>query len=346
VDEERVAVLYEAREKALEVSLHVRIGVLLDEQARRGVAHEQGRETAARPVLGKPAGDLRGDLDQTPPAGPHRDLADLLSHTLPVGQPGTRGKPARSPRCTEARFWYPAVGFEGERRVRTRASSGCSRALRSRGSAPAEASRALVLAAAGLAVLLLTGLQATAARGADGAAEAVIAGLHAGMLAVMRESGELDYQQRFDRLAPVLGNAYDFDFMARKSLGRAFDGLDPASQKRWLALFRTYTIANYAGRFRGYHGQRFETVDEEPGTQGTVLVRTRLIDPGTETVDLNYRLRDRDGWRIIDIYLKGTVSELALRRSDFTATLERSGFGSLVESLKAKIADLAAGRVS
>src|SRR5262249_23862869 len=135
---------------------------------------------------------------------------------------------------------------------------------------------------------------------------AVVERLHAAMLEVMRVSGQLDYQARFDRLAPALEQSYDFDFMARKSLGRAFDQLDRASQQRSLPLFRTYTIANYAGRFGAYHGQRFETLGSEPGAQDTTMVRTRLVDPGAETMALNYRLRAvAGGWRIIDVSLNG-----------------------------------------
>jgi phospholipid transport system substrate-binding protein len=185
-----------------------------------------------------------------------------------------------------------------------------------------------------------------AADGGSGGAVAVIDQLHATMLDVMKRSSQLDYQQRFDLLAPAIARAYDLDFMARKSLGRGFDGLDPADQKRWLALFRTYMVANYAGRFHGGDkGQRFETLREEPSAQSTVLVLTKLIEPGGE-VALNYRMRETGGqWKVVDVYLKGTVSELALRRSDFTATMDREGFPALIANLEGKIADLAAGKV-
>ena len=46
----------------------------------------------------------------------------------------------------------------------------------------------------------------------------------------------------------------------------------------------------------------------------------------------------------MDVYLKGTVSELALRRSDYASALEREGFDGLLATMHRKIADLAAGR--
>lgn len=199
------------------------------------------------------------------------------------------------------------------------------------------------------AIACLLGLAfATAhpAGAADGATAAVEA-LHAGMIGVMRDAGTTSYQQRFDALAPAIDTAYDLDFMGRKSLGRGFDSLSEPDQKRWLALFREYTIANFVGRFRAYDGQTFETLGEEAAAQDTVLVRTKIVDP-KETVDLNYRLRKTEAgtWKIVDVYLKGTVSELALRRSDFSATLDRDGFEALVSSVRSKIADLAAGKAT
>ena len=188
--------------------------------------------------------------------------------------------------------------------------------------------------------MLLVGATAT------GSATQVIDTLHAAMLDVMRESARLSYQERFSRLAPAIDRAFDLDFMARKALGQDFDKLDPAKQQRWLQTFRNFMVANYAGRFHGYAGQRFESLDEEPSAQGTTLVRTRLIDSTADNIDLTYRLRKAEaGWRIIDVYLKGTVSELALRRSDFSSLLAREGFDALVASVDRKVAELASGKV-
>ncbi|MEW6269301.1 MAG: ABC transporter substrate-binding protein [Thermodesulfobacteriota bacterium] len=177
-------------------------------------------------------------------------------------------------------------------------------------------------------------------------ARQVVEALHAGMIGVMRDPAASTFDARAARLGPVLESSFDLDFMARKSLGRAFDRLPEADQQRWIADFHRFMVANYAGRMRGYSGQRFETLGDEPAARDTVLVRTRLIDPGAENMDLAYRLRRTpSGWKVIDVYLKGTVSELSLRRSDFTAILDRQGFPALLESVDAKIADLAAGKV-
>src|SRR5262245_26470909 len=140
-------------------------------------------------------------------------------------------------------------------------------------------------------------------------------------------------------------DTFDLDYMAEKSLGQRWQSLSPADQARWKQLFADFTIANYAANFDRFTGQRFDILGEEPSVNDTKLVKTKVIAPGSEDVVLTYRLQKTGGgWRIVDVYLKGTVSELALRRADFASLFERDGFDALATVLRGKITDLAAGR--
>jgi phospholipid transport system substrate-binding protein len=192
-----------------------------------------------------------------------------------------------------------------------------------------------------LAAVALAG-PAPATTGAP--AEAVVQKLNASLLDVMKEAGNLDYAARYQKVEPAVAAAFDVDFMAEKSLGRHWKDLTPAEQTQWLDLFRRFMVANYAGRFDRYSGQTFESHGTEEGAYDTIMVQTTLVNPDDKNVDLNYRLRETDaGWRVVDIYLKGTVSELALRRSDYSAVMKRDGFAALASYLSGKIDALAAG---
>ena len=103
-------------------------------------------------------------------------------------------------------------------------------------------------------------------------------------------------------------------------------------------------VANYAGRFRGYSGEYFETLATSTGAHDTEMVQTQIVLPKDDDIQLNYRLRKIDsGWRIIDVYLNGTVSELAMRRSEYSSTLKREGFESLMDTIDEKCRELASG---
>lgn len=183
------------------------------------------------------------------------------------------------------------------------------------------------------------------ARADDTGATAVVNRLNAALLDAMKQGEAAGYQGRFDRLAPVMRQVFDFDLMAEKSLGNEWKSLSAADQARWRDLFSEFTIANYAANFDRFTGQRFDVLGEDASVNDTRLVKTKVVSPGTNDVELTYRLQKTDGaWRIIDVYLNGTVSELALRRADYSSLLQRDGFDALATVVRGKIADLAAGR--
>ena len=77
-------------------------------------------------------------------------------------------------------------------------------------------------------------------------------------------------------------------------------------------------------------------------------VDTRVLDEGSEPIPLDYRLRGTPdlGPRIIDVFYDGTVSELAMRRSEYAALLKKGGIDALLEALEKKIAEQASASAS
>lgn len=177
--------------------------------------------------------------------------------------------------------------------------------------------------------------------------QAVVDGLHAVLLDVMRNAKTLGYEGRAAKLAPAIPEYYDVAFMAEKSVGRHWKTADPGERERFLETFLRFMVANYAGQFDGFSGQSFETLGQEPARMDTVLVKSRLVNPAEEDVDLNYRMHEVDGdWKIIDVYLDGTVSELALRRSEFSGIVKREDFDGLIAAIDERIEKLASGKES
>jgi phospholipid transport system substrate-binding protein len=170
-------------------------------------------------------------------------------------------------------------------------------------------------------------------------ARATVERFYVALLEVMKRGGELPYEERYARLDPVVQQVYDLPFMSAKTLGRHWKGLSEDDRGRWISTFTRLTISTYANRFDEYSGQRFEVLNAQPARYETVMVRTRILPVDEEPVELDYRLRGADGsWRIIDVFMNGTVSELALRRSEYSSVVKRKGFESLVSSLEEKIA--------
>ena len=189
-----------------------------------------------------------------------------------------------------------------------------------------------------LLALMLVGPAHVAAAEVEAARQPIEA-LYGVLVDCMKNADELGLEGRRAKIAPAVATSYDLPFMAQKILGRHWKTLDEASQKRWVETFGGLTSATSAERMTGYTGQVFEVLKVEPSQRGTALVYSQVVTPGEAPIALNYRMRpDGESWRIIDVYLNGTVSELALRRSEYAAVLQRDGFEKLVASIDEKIA--------
>jgi phospholipid transport system substrate-binding protein len=195
-----------------------------------------------------------------------------------------------------------------------------------------------------LAVLLVLCVAgASGGRAAEPTPSEIVERLNAALIEVMREAEALGFQGRYQRLAPVLSQTFDFPFMARISAGGRWRALDEDTRGRFVEAFGKLSIATYAARFDGYGGERFEILSEVPGRRKTVVVRNHLVKSDGEAVAIDYLLKATEGrWRVVDVFLDGKYSELALKRSEYGAVIKNHGIAALIQSLDQKAAELSA----
>lgn len=173
----------------------------------------------------------------------------------------------------------------------------------------------------------------------------LITRLNEALLSTMQSADSLGYEGRYKKLAPVIKSTFDLGFMTQYSAGRHWRQLTDAQKKTLTDAFARLTIATYAHRFDGYSGEKFVVVSEKTPRDGNRLVLTELIKSDGEAIKLNYLLRQtKDGWRVIDIFLRGTISELATKRSEYSSTLGNQGFDGLMAIFEQKIAGLQAAK--
>jgi phospholipid transport system substrate-binding protein len=128
--------------------------------------------------------------------------------------------------------------------------------------------------------------------------------------------------------------------MARLSIGPSWAKLTTEQKRRAVQAYTRYIAAIYATRFDDYAGEQFQVLGEQQIKHGT-LIKTHIIKSNGEPVSINYVVHDNDiAWQIRDIYLSGSISELATRRSDFATILRASGIDGLIDSLNKKADDL------
>lgn len=190
-------------------------------------------------------------------------------------------------------------------------------------------------------VCVAFGLMAAALPVRADTAQQLIAQLNDTLLSTMKSAKSLGYKGRYEKLEPVIESTYDMDFMARYSAGRYWRQLSPEQRRDLVDAFSRLTVATYASRFNGYSGESFRILAEKTPRKGNRLVETELVKSDGEAIRLNYLLREtKGGWRVIDVFLKGTISELATKRSEYSSTLANKGFDGLMSIFKRKISGL------
>jgi phospholipid transport system substrate-binding protein len=191
-----------------------------------------------------------------------------------------------------------------------------------------------------LAVLLLALLvPAMPARAQNEAAATVVERLHAALIEAMQLGTEAGGAGRRALLAPVIREVFDFDTICRIVTGSHYRNFTDAQRDAFRATFERLSIATYADNFRSFDGERFETLSVVEQSN-SVVVNTRLITGAGEPVALNYVLREvNGGWRVVNVLAQG-VSDVALKRAEYTAAIGNDGFDSLLKRLDDKIATL------
>jgi 1-deoxy-D-xylulose-5-phosphate synthase len=185
-----------------------------------------------------------------------------------------------------------------------------------------------------VALLMASAAQAFAATAAADPAARQIELFYAKLVDTMKRGKDLGVQGRYKDLTPAVEATFDLPSMARLSVGPVWNMLSEMDQKAITSAFERMTIANYAKNFASFGGEQFITDPNVKMRNEDRIVETKLVGSDKATTPFNYRLHKiGDAWKVVDVYLNGTVSQLALKRSDFSSTVASSGAAGLVKKL-------------
>ena len=184
-----------------------------------------------------------------------------------------------------------------------------------------------------LMALLLGAPTASLAQSSSPAARRIEA-YYQQLMPTLRAAGSLSVRQRDQRFGPAITSAFDIPTMTRLATGPTWSSFSGGQQAAVREAFARFLVADYAHQVSDYSGESFvvdpQTSPESRG--GGEIVKTQLHQPGGRTVQINYLVR---GGRVIDVYLNGTVSDLATRRDEFASILAGGGGAdALVKTLR------------
>jgi len=185
-------------------------------------------------------------------------------------------------------------------------------------------------------------MAASASAQQDGAAQKVVEQFHATLINVMKEGKNLGYDGRFQWLKPVVQDTFNIPFMAEVTAGTYWAKAREEQRQKFIEVFGKMSTATYAERFDAYGGESFATEGADEEGRNSIVVRTQLTDHDGGHTQISYLLRNFDGaWKAVDVYLNGSISELAVKKSDYANVLKTGGMDALIDALNEKIAGLA-----
>jgi phospholipid transport system substrate-binding protein len=159
---------------------------------------------------------------------------------------------------------------------------------------------------------------------------------------VIQSSQDSPFSERHEIMKNAVSQAFDMPVMARRTINRkTWKELTKEQKQLYIETLLTYQSAILADRFKP--GSKVEFIIDEvsDGRRKTKLVKTRIIRPDDDDVKLNYLLMMRkDSWRVVDIFLNSTISEVAMRRSEYSAIVSNQGFDALIDALHEQIAEI------
>jgi phospholipid transport system substrate-binding protein len=171
-------------------------------------------------------------------------------------------------------------------------------------------------------------------------AAAKVRGFYDALLSTMRDGASLGPKGRYERLKPVIGRTFDVPYMISVASGPIWSTLSETQRQDLIVAFGRYVAAIYADRFSNYSGQQLQVLGEQAHA-AEMVVDSRIVRANGNPVAVRYLMhRDEDDWRVADVYLEGSISELATRRSEFSTILEQQGPEGLTAMLNQKTEEL------
>ncbi len=185
------------------------------------------------------------------------------------------------------------------------------------------------------------------AQAAVGSPTAPIQALNQALIAVMKAGEAAPFAKRYQMLAPTVDQVFDLQRILRVSVGVYWGTLPAAQKQKLLQVFRSFIVATYVANFHTYNGEVSSVSPTTRAVGAEQVVSSSLAKPSGDTLRIDYVMgQTPTGWKIQDILLDGTISRVAVQRSDFASLLSDGNASRLIASLEQKVATLSSGAIT
>ncbi len=138
-------------------------------------------------------------------------------------------------------------------------------------------------------------------------------------------NSSLSQTQKEKEFQKLLKRNFDMPTIGRFALGKNWRSATAAQKKEYLNLFEDMVVRVYASRFNEYNGEGFDVASVKASGKKDMLVTSYIVPNGGSKVQVDWRVRNKNGTnKIIDVIIEG-VSMSLTQRSDFSSVIQRGG---------------------
>jgi phospholipid transport system substrate-binding protein len=173
---------------------------------------------------------------------------------------------------------------------------------------------------------------------------APIAALNQGLLQIMHEGKATPFATRAKQLQPLVEQAFDLTQILQNSVGLRWAQFTQQQKHDLLEAFSRWTVATWVSNFDTYDGEVFNVAPTLRAVGQDQVVQTEIVPKAGSSTRLDYVMRNEgETWKAVDILVDGSISRVAVQRSDFRTLLRTGDPAPLIANLRYKADALAAG---
>ena len=132
----------------------------------------------------------------------------------------------------------------------------------------------------------------------------------------------------------IIDQTYDAEKMLKMIIGEDWKKIESNKKKELIMVFKRYISKNYLKRFTKIKEISFENAEKEKISSELFLIRSNFFIK-KEKVSIDYLLSlKNNSWKIFDVLLDGSVSEIATKKSEFHIFIKEKKIDSLIDALK------------
>jgi len=177
----------------------------------------------------------------------------------------------------------------------------------------------------------------------EAAPQEIVNRLETTLIDNMKTGDSLNFDERFDKLRPLVEDIMAVGRMGRYLFGRDWAGFSEQQRKRFRNAFLDLSAATYAGQFKDFNGEHFDPVEVQRQGEDRVVVKRQLTTGSGRKVAFDYLMtHSGDGWQIVTIITDG-VSDLAVKRSQYRRLLANENFDAVVSHIRETVASQRSG---